>query len=387
MMRIVAPFGFYGSGNIGDEATLNGFARLLAYSGMRARVSVASRNPAHTARVEPAFAYFDTSSRDPRRWLAKLRATAHAIVGGTPIMDIEGDWPLRDVAPLVRAIDRWRVPFTCVGIGTESLQSDRSRRIVADEIAPRVTHWSVRSERDRERLTEYGVPAPRMTVAADMAWLIDAASTEFGRSHLARLGVDPAQALIGINLVNENSVFEREPDLVESLAAAIDELVTAVDGRAIFLANEVREDATFDTAAANTVIARMTRADRATLIPNHYLAPRQMMSVIGCCALTMSMRYHFCLFSALQGVPFIAIERSAKVADLCWDIEWPARVPLRRLDAGEVADHGRRLSQAASTLKATLGASVQRMRERARRNVTALSALTNRPSPQLVPSP
>jgi len=29
-MNIVAPFGFYGYGNIGDEATLQGFARLRA---------------------------------------------------------------------------------------------------------------------------------------------------------------------------------------------------------------------------------------------------------------------------------------------------------------------------------------------------------------------
>ena len=29
-MNLVAPFGFYGAGNIGDEATLQGFARLLS---------------------------------------------------------------------------------------------------------------------------------------------------------------------------------------------------------------------------------------------------------------------------------------------------------------------------------------------------------------------
>jgi polysaccharide pyruvyl transferase WcaK-like protein len=380
MMRIVAPFGFYGWGNIGDEATLNGFARLLAHSGRLARVSVASRDPAHTARVEPTFAYFDTSSRDPRRWLAKLRATAHAFVGGTPIMDIEGDWPLRDVVPLVRSIDRWKVPLAFVGIGTESLQLDTSRRVVADEIAPRAAHWSVRSERDRQRLVDYGVCDERITVAADMAWLIEAATAEFGRNHLHRLGIDPAQVLIGVNLVNENSVLDRQPEMVDALAAAVDELAISLDARVIFLANEVREDSTFDKAAATKVIARMKRSGRAMLIPNHYLAPRHMMSIIACCALTMSMRYHFCLFSALQSVPFIAIERSGKVADLCWDLDWPARVPLRRIDAAEVVDHGRRLSQAAPILREKLEARAHRMRERARRNVAALDALANRPA-------
>jgi len=379
VIRIVAPFGFYGWGNIGDEATLSGFARLLALSGVRARVAVASHNPAHTARVEPTFSYFDASSRDPRRWLAKLRATAHAIVGGTPIMDIEGDWPLRDLAPLVRSIDRWKVPLAFIGVGTESLRLDKSRRIVADEIAPRAAHWSVRSDRDRRRLTDYGVPAQLITVAADMAWLIEAATPEFGRDHLQRLGVDPGKSLIGVNLVNENLVFDRQPQMVDALATALDELAATMDARVIFLANEVREDATFDKAAATKVIARMKRSDRAVLVPNRYLAPRQMMSIIGCCALAISMRYHFCLFSALQGVPFIAIERSDKVADLCWDIDWPARVAPPRFDAAEIVAHGKRLRQATSALTGRLHSSVQKMRGRALRNVAALNALAGHP--------
>ena len=46
-----------------------------------------------------------------------------------------------------------------------------------------------------------------------------------------------------------------------------------------------------------------------------------MMSLIANCRLTLGMRYHFCLFSALQDVPFVALQRSDKVADLCWDLD------------------------------------------------------------------
>ena len=51
-MRLVAPFGFYGSGNIGDEATLLGFGRLIERFGGGIGVDVASSDPAHTRRVE-----------------------------------------------------------------------------------------------------------------------------------------------------------------------------------------------------------------------------------------------------------------------------------------------------------------------------------------------
>ena len=376
-MHIVAPFGFYGSGNIGDEATLNGFASLLERTGTQARVSVGSRNPAHTARVEPAFKYFNASGHDPRRWLAKLRASAHAIIGGTPIMDLLGDWPLSELTPLVQATDRWKVPLVFIGVGIERLRLEESRRIVADEIVPRVRHWSVRCDRDRQRLIECGVSPGVITVAADMAWLIEPATGDFGVERLRQWGVDPAQPLIGVNLVNENSVFDKQPGVVESLATALDKLADDMDARVIFLANEVREDSTFDKAAALRVMGRMTRVDRAVLAPNEYFSPQQMMSIIDCCDLTLSMRYHFCLFSALQGVPFIAIQRSDKVSDLCWDIDWSARVVSPGFDASEVVEHGRRLKQAGSAVEGQLKKNVQNMRVRALDNVAPLNALRN----------
>jgi polysaccharide pyruvyl transferase WcaK-like protein len=91
------------------------------------------------------------------------------------------------------------------------------------------------------------------------------------------------------------------------------------------------------------------------------------------------MRYHFCLFSALQRVPFIAIERSDKVSDLCWDINWQARVVPQRIEAMELVEHGMRLRQSASTIDEHLKRSVQTMKERALRNLNALNALIYNP--------
>ena len=102
-MRLVAPFGFYGWGNIGDEATLQGFARLLARYDPHASAWFGSRDRRHTARVEPAFRYFDASRSSLRRWWANRRADGAVFVGGTPIMDVLGRWPLSEVVPLVAA--------------------------------------------------------------------------------------------------------------------------------------------------------------------------------------------------------------------------------------------------------------------------------------------
>jgi polysaccharide pyruvyl transferase WcaK-like protein len=222
---------------------------------------------------------------------------------------------------------------------------------------------------------ECGVKPDAVTVAADMAWLIEPAGTDFGRDCLHMWGFDMQRPLIGVNLVNENLLFEQQPLLVDELAAALDALACLMDASVIFLSNEIREGPTFDKAAALQVMQKMKRSDRAIMAPNDYLSPNQMLSLIGCCDLTMSMRYHFCLFSALQGTPFVAIERSGKLSDLCWDIDWPARIVPAQLKAVDVIQHGMLLSQTTSEVKQGLRRSVRKMRDRALRNVTALHTL------------
>lgn len=375
MMRLIAPWGFYGAGNCGDEGTLSGFARLLALTGTEASVWIASRNPGHTARVEPTFHYFGNSRVDFKRWGAKAIGNAHAVVGGTPIMDVLGDWPFCELVPLIRKADRWKVPFVFIGCGIESLRRPESCRQMTEEIIPRVRHWSVRSDKDGRRLLECGVPAKAVTVAADMAWLIDSVSADAGRRLLAEWGIGVDRPLIGVNLANENRCFDEHPEMASAIARALDTLAVEREARVLFLCAEVREEPTYDKAAAQRIVALMKRPELAVIAPNHYLAPRQMMSIIACCELTMSMRYHFCLFSAVQGVPFIGIERSDKVADLCWDLEWTARVKPPSFNAGELLDHAKRLRKPSIEETSRWKDRIRVMRERALLNARSLEAV------------
>jgi polysaccharide pyruvyl transferase WcaK-like protein len=386
MRKLVVPFGFFGAGNIGDEATLAGFAALLARSPRRARVWVGSRDPAHTAKVVPALRYFSTHGRDPRRWWAKLAADAHVFVGGTPIMDVLGDWPLSELVPLVRGAARARRPVVFVGIGTEPLARRSSLRTMRDDIVPHVRHWSVRSHRDMQRLIECGAAPHAITVAADLAWLLDPPDPSFGRTRLREWGLGDAR-VIGVNLVNEGRLLDQRPHIAAGLAAGLDEMVRG-DGtlRVLFLANEVRDDPTFDAAAARLVIDRMRFGRRAMLAPRDYLAPQRMMSIIACCHATISMRYHFCLFSALQGVPFVALTRCAKVGDLCADLSWPMAVDPRGVTSAGLMSFVTSISTARAGWQTRLAESTAAMRLRATRNDLAFEhCVSFAPSPTNAP--
>lgn len=374
-MNFIAPFGFYGWGNIGDESTLQGFARLVSRYKKGIQVWVGSRNPAHTKRVEPSFKYFKAVGRDPRRKWARFRSKACVIPGGTPIMDVLGEWPLCELAPIIKAARDQGKPVVFIGTGTEKLLRDESKRIFSEIIAPSVLHWSVRCTRDKERLVEYGVKQECVTVAADMAWMLEKTGTTFGKRYLNQLNIDTDDALVAVNVNNEKFVLDREPRLFEKLGAFLDVIVEKYGVRILFFCNEVRETEAFDRAASQKVLTHMKNRDRTFLLPNHYWSPQEMLSLIGCCHLSIGMRYHFCLFSALQDVPFIAIKRSGKVDDLCWDMNWNYGVSLHDIDVaallGIYAETERNRNQIAKFLPERAGF----LRERAQRNTVPLDAL------------
>jgi polysaccharide pyruvyl transferase WcaK-like protein len=374
-MNLIAPFGFYGWGNIGDESTLQGFARLVRGIGTTS-AWIGSQDPAHCREAEPRFRYFQAAAgRSLRRRWAWILADAMVVPGGTPISDTLGNWPLSELEAHVRRAAARGLPIAFVGTGTESLRRSASRALVAQRIAPSVRHWTVRSERDRERLIAYGVAASRVSVAADLAWHLDGVPAEDGRRRLDSLGVPANTPLLGVNVNDEDVVRTAHPVLLGELAVAIDAVIEQMGAHVVFLCNEVREGATFDRAASLRVRSLMRRPERVTLVPNEYFAPQQMLSLIACCRWTLSTRYHFCLFSAVQGVPFLAIERSDKVADLCADLAWPATVPLTAAAAPRILEVATEMEANHQTLVAALSEAVERMRTRSAMNRVALAAL------------
>lgn len=375
-MFVAAPFGFYGSGNIGDEATLQGFARLVHDFKRPLKVVVASQDPVHTKRVEPSFQYHQYHGHIGKTWprLAAHLANAYIFPGGTPIAEALGDWPLSALAPMVEHGHSWGKPSVFVGVGMEKLTRQDLRDIMRQRVVPFVAHWSVRSERDRERLLDLGAQSDKVTVAADMAWLLPPADSAFGKRMLEAQLAD-GRPLIGVNVNAEEVVMARAPQVLEHLAATLDMLVEQNNAKVLFLFNEIRDEPTFDIAAANMVKAQMRHPEATCVATRAYLSPPQMMSLISCCSMTISTRYHFCLFSALQGVPFLAITRSDKVADLCNDLRWDHCVAPEKSDPPTLAKHARKLLADPAEAIAPLKERVAAMKVRAEKNFAALEVL------------
>jgi polysaccharide pyruvyl transferase WcaK-like protein len=215
-----------------------------------------------------------------------------------------------------------------------------------------------------------------------MAWLLDPAGPEWGFTLLRSWGVDTNRRLLAVNVLGEKHLLEREPRLFELLAEFLDSAVERHNVFVLFLSNEVREGETFDKAAAQRTLASMKYQRQALIAPNEYLAPREMCSLIANCWAAVSMRYHFCLFAALERVPFIALQRSDKVADLCFDLDWPHGEALDGLTSSALGRTLSAIDQQYHPAAAQLANRVRELRQRAWTNSVGLDALQARPLAQ-----
>jgi polysaccharide pyruvyl transferase WcaK-like protein len=290
-------------------------------------------------------------------------------------MDYLGAWPLTEIASIVSLAKKNGKKIGCLGVGTETLLYEQSIERLREQIAPLVEHWTVRTDVDMARLTHYGVDERNVTVAADLAWLVSPADTSFGARWLGDLGFRSGRPLVGVNLTNDRSSREQAPELLSVVAEVLDSIIAESDVDVMLFPNEIREGMGFDSWALRDLLSRVSRPDRVISVPNRYWHPQQAMSFVACCTVTLTMRYHFALFSALQGVPFVSLSRLGKLADLCNDLDWPYQVSLKDARADNLKSMLHECIHGGHRLSKMLTEAAEKQVDRAGRNVRSLEVV------------
>jgi polysaccharide pyruvyl transferase WcaK-like protein len=180
---------------------------------------------------------------------------------------------------------------------------------------------------------------------------------------------------VGVNLTNEPWMEPLNPFFFREVALALDKLCLELRAHIVFFDNEVRDMRPFDRAAARKCAALMKCSANISILPRRYRTPLEMMSLIGVCSITVGMRYHFCLFSAIRGVPFVGIERSDKTADLFGELNWEHRMPLEKVTGERLSDMCERLVSERESASNKLRVAAVKMKERAKANRDVIGGL------------
>ena len=320
--------GSYGGLNLGDEAILQSIIMQLRRD-LPVEITVFSRDPEDTKRrhgVERAVAVRKMSRAEVVPEVERLDLL---IVGGGGILfDAEARIYLREA--LVAA--EKGVPVMLYAIGAGPLQDPAVQAAVRDCL-DHVDVITVRERSAQRTLEEAGVHRD-IIVTADPALLLK--PEPLPRGLLKAEGLEGRRRLIGMS-VREPGVAA--PDIDENvyhglLANAADFMVDRFDADVVFVP---MERSVLDTQHSHAVIAKMLRAQRASVLKGEYTSG-QLLSLMGKFSFAVGMRLHFLIFAALRGVPFVALPYSGKVSGLLEDLDMPTP-PLKLVNPGRLIAH------------------------------------------------
>jgi polysaccharide pyruvyl transferase CsaB len=302
--------GSYGGLNLGDEAILQSIL-IQIQNEINAEITIFTRNNEDTLNrhcIDRAVQVrnFTRPEADP-----EIDRLDYLVIGGGGILyDAHARVYLREAE---LAMEK-KIPVMVYAVGAGPLK-DPSVIEYVRTILNKVDVLTVRDRLSRKILEEIGVNRD-IVVTADPALLLTSEFVE--PSKLKREGISGKKKLIGIS-VRETGVAA--PDLQEEhyhklLANAADFIIERFDADVIFIP---MEPCAFDLQHSHAVISKMLRPQRATVLQGAYTSG-QLLYIISKLEFAVGMRLHFLIFAATQGIPFVALPYSPKVAGFLEDM-------------------------------------------------------------------
>jgi polysaccharide pyruvyl transferase CsaB len=364
--------GSYGGLNLGDEAILQSIITQLRRD-LPVEITVFSRD------AEDTKARHGVERAVPVRKLSRAEVVPEVerldllIVGGGGILfDAEARIYLREAL----IAQEKGVPVMLYAIGAGPLADPAAQKAVR-ECLEHVEVITVRERGAQHVLEEAGVHRD-IVVTADPALLLK--PEPLPRGILKQEGLEGRRRLVGMS-VREPGVAA--PDIDENvyhglLANAADFMVDRFDADVVFVP---MERSVLDTQHSHAVIAKMLRAQRATVLKGEYTSG-QLLSLMDKFSFAVGMRLHFLLFAALRGVPFVALPYSGKVTGLLEDLQVPTP-PYKLVNAGRLIAHIDYSWDRGRTMRAHLAKSVPPLQKRAQETHRILVELLTREKLQI----
>ena len=308
--RYVVIHGFYGGGNVGDEA-------ILAASLEQIRSTTDLQPVVFCKEPERVTADFGVQSVNPaqvgRRGVAKilLRTEVYLLGGGGLLKD----YGKEGTSSMEQGWLRWLSLAQDIGVktmlwsvGVENVRFDSSKKALRDVLA-KTDVVAVRDDYSKARLQEIGIDRPIIVTADPVPYL--------ARKY-ARLRSRPARPRV-VACMRHWYPFEfRIPDeeinerMMGAVASTLDYLVEKHGAEVAFL--PFRTSAQDDDRVACRAIQQRMRSE-ATLYDESDPKVEKTMERLAAADLVLGMRLHASVMATAMGIPSVAIAYMPKVRD------------------------------------------------------------------------
>ena len=385
--------GYYGHGNLGDEAILSALLAQVQSARPDLLPLVASGDPAETTRRH------DVSAIDERNVSALARAAGECdavILGGgglfhdthgvdeaTFMTAKQGGLPqCAGYAALARLQNK---PLIVLGAGVGPLTSDTGRRLTR-VVFEQALAASVRDDESRECLDAIGAVTTRTVVTADPAFLLPAAAPDEARRVLRAIGVPDADDIVCV-AVRHWRIGAESAQWEPAVAAALDRLILERHVSVVFVpfhANQAHADD--DVTVAQRIRRLMTRGDRAA-VTEPAILPSLVQALFGLSRAVLAMRLHAVILAANAGTPFVALQYDEKVRHTLRRLGLPDDgLDLSQVSAGRLFGRLAVAMNERHRFRSVLDITLPALREAARQSVPlALDAIA-RPKSEPLPA-
>ena len=306
--------GYYGAGNAGDEAILDGMLGELRAQVPGLDVVVVSGGAPHTpCRTRAACGVASISKTDKQALLTAVRDCDLVILGGGGLLQDYWGMEIGDLfrpgvpasystyAAFAALFDK---PLVLYGIGVGPLATSEGRRW-ARLIAEEARLITVRDAESKALLEEVGVDGGRIHVTADPAFRMAIRAADLGMDRPV-LGVAIRNWNVGVN----SEAWEAE------LAAALEGFLDRTGGSILFLPFECKGAGAEDDVAAARQMQLRVRLRERTAVFEPAGDPAQLAGAIAACDAVVAMRYHAALFAIRWGIPVAGLIYDPKIRHL-----------------------------------------------------------------------
>jgi N-acetylglucosaminyldiphosphoundecaprenol N-acetyl-beta-D-mannosaminyltransferase len=299
--------GYFGSGNVGDEAILESF---LSWS--RRRLPGASHT-ALTSRPEETSARHDvaTVTKGDFAGLARALRRADAVVlpGGGLLQDVTSARSVVYYCLLIIAAGALGRPVYMLSQGMGPFRRKWTRALAGWTMRRFARRVWARDERALGLMREMGLNDNKASLGADMTFAAGAQSRES-----AATADSPLRLAVSL----------RPDDSVDALTGALEGCLLRLNESTPVAVDAMAFEAEADAPVVEKFVSEMRRSCPGIEIRTHGVGGRMSASraaeIVGGASAMLGMRLHSLAFAAARGVPFVALSYDPKVkafADAC----------------------------------------------------------------------